>query len=198
MESDSDNQSEKFMAKVGSMLILLTFVFLINSCAPNNPEDIKALSGREDLPNLYFKELDIIATDSGRLKYRLITPEVLQFDSKEEPTIDFINGLHYYIYGANEEIESQIKCNFAIYFQRTEIWELRNDVEIVNVAGNVVNTELLFWDTKTKRIYSDEFVKITTNNDVLTGYGFETDEQISVYSIKEVSGDFKVEDTGEI
>jgi LPS export ABC transporter protein LptC len=194
MESDSDNQSEKLIAKVGSILVLLAFAFFMYSCAPNNPEDIKAISDREELPNFYFKELNAIATDSGHLKYRLIAPEVMQFDSKEEPTIDFPNGLHYYIYGANEVIESQIKCKFAIYYQKTESWELRNDVEIVNVSGNVVNTELLFWDTEDKRIYSDEFVKITTNDDVLTGYGFETDEQITVYSIKKASGDFKIED----
>jgi LPS export ABC transporter protein LptC len=195
---DSDNQSEKIKAKVGGMLILLAFAFFMSACKPNNPEDIKAISDREDLPNFYFKELNAIATDSGSLKYRLIAAEVLQFDSKEEPTIDFPYGLHYYIYGANEEIEAQIKCNYAIHYQRTEIWELRNDVEIVNVSGNVVNTELLYWDTKDKRIYSDEFVKITTNDDVLTGYGFETDEQISVYTIKKASGDFKIEDNGGI
>ena len=183
-----------FYPKAGSLLILLAFVFIFYACAPNNPEDIKAFTDKEDYPTISFKDLNAIATDSGRLKYRLVSPEVLQFDSKEEPTTNFPKGLHYYVYNVNKEIESQIKCNFAIYFQDQELWELRNDVEIINISGNVVNTELLYWDTNQKRIYSDEFVKITTNEDVITGYGFETDEDISVYSIKKASGKFMLEE----
>jgi len=185
-----------FYPKAGSLLILLAFVFIFifSACAPNNPEDIRAFTDKEDYPTISFKDLNAIATDSGRLKYRFVSPDVQQFDAREEPTTNFPKGLHYYIYNDNEEIESQIKCKFAIYFQVQELWELRNDVEIINISGNVVNTELLYWDTNQKRIYSDEFVKITTNEDVITGYGFETDEDISVYSIKKASGKFMLEE----
>jgi len=194
MEKDSYHIHFKIFVKASSMLLLLAFALLVFACTPNNPEEIKAFTEKEDLPNVSFKEFEGIATDSGRLKYRLISPEILQFDSREEPTTDFPKGLHFYVYNDDEEIESQIKCNFAIYFQKTELWELRNDVEIINISGNAINTELLYWDTIAKRIYSEEFVKITTNDDVLTGYGFETDESISVYSIKKASGNFLVED----
>jgi len=194
MESDTENYSIFCNTKVGSIFLLFTFVFLISACTPNNPEDIRAFTDREELPTVSFKDLNAIATDSGRLKYRLVSPEVLQFDAKEEPTMNFPKGLHYYVYNNDEEIESQIKCNFAIHYKDRELWELRNDVEIINNNGNVVNTELLYWDTREKRIYNDEFVKITTNDDVITGYGFETDEQISVYSIKKASGNFIIEE----
>jgi len=194
MGNDTDIQHYTLKAKAGRILFLFAFAFLIITCTPNNPEEIKALTDSQEFPHVYFKELNAFATDSGRLKYRLIAQEIFQYENAEEPTIDFPQGLHYYIY-ENEEIETQIKCKFAIYFQKTEIWELRKEVEISNASGSVINTELLYWDTNNNRIYSDEFVTITTQNEVLTGYGFETDEQISVYSINNASGTFTVEDS---
>ena len=172
------------------------FLFLlINACAPNNPEDIKALTSREELPVLSFVEFEGIATDSGILKYRLIAQEIFQFDDTEGGTfIDFPKGLHYFVYNKDEEIETQIKCNYAIYYQTIELWELKNDVEIINAEGSVVNSEHIFWDTREKRIYSDEFVKITTKDDIITGYGFETDEDIKTYTIRRASGEFSFEE----
>ena len=182
-----------FNERTGSILLLLVLV-LLSACTPNKPEDIKALTEMEDLPSMAFKEFTGIATDSGRLKYRLISPEILQFDNKDESTLDFPKGLHYYTYNSNEEIESQIKCKYAVYYQKTELWELKNSVEIVNREGSVVNSEHIFWDTRNNRIYSDEFVKITTKDEIITGYGFETNEQITNFTLKRVSGEFLVED----
>lgn len=74
-----------------------------------------------------------------------------QYDQRSEPIVDFPNGLHLYVYNVNEEIEAQVRCNYAIYHQNEELWELRKDVEAVNTNGDVINTELMFWDTRNKR-----------------------------------------------
>ncbi|MCL2072363.1 MAG: LPS export ABC transporter periplasmic protein LptC [Marinilabiliaceae bacterium] len=183
-----------FLNNAGFCLRLLCATCLFLACAPNNPEEIKALTNKDELPTLSFVEFEGIATDSGTLKYRLVTPEILQFDNVESPFIDFPKGLHYYTYNKDEEIESQIKCNYAKYYQELELWVLQNDVEIINAEGSVVNSEHIFWNTKEKRIYSDEFVKITTQDDLITGYGFETDEDIKTFTILKVSGEFGFEE----
>ena len=190
----TNNKSRNLLFRANSILLMFVFLFLLMCCAPNKTEDINAITNREEYPSISYKELDAVVTDSGRLKHRLITPELLQFDQKEEPVTDFPQGLHFFSYNEDGSIESQIKCNTAKYFQKTELWELRNDVEVVNAKGEVVNTELLYWDTKKKRIYSDQFVKITSTDNVFTGNSFETNERIDPYVLKGVRGEMDVKE----
>ncbi len=193
MQLDEININKKiFFTTASSIFLLLAVVF--SSCSPNKPEDIKALTNRDEYPSLTVKELTAVITDSGKIKYRFITPELQQFDQKAEPTIDFPFGLHLFVFDANEQVDAQIKSNIAIYYQKKELWELRNDVEAVNSKGEVINTELMFWDQNKKTIYSDQFIKITRENEIITGYGFESDERLENYKIKNISGILEVEE----
>lgn len=178
----------------GSIFILLATVVSLPACQPNKPEQIKELTNREELPSLTLKELTSTITDSGKVKYRFITPEMQQFDQRKEPTIEFPKGLHLYIFNQMEEIDAQIKCNEAIYYQDDDLWELRNDVEAVNTNAEIINTELLFWDANNKTIYSDQFIKITTDTEIITGHGFESDERLENYKIKNISGILQIEE----
>lgn len=183
-----------FLTTAGSIFILLAIVVSLPACQPNKPEEIKELTNREELPSLTLKELTSTITDSGKVKYRFITPEMQQFDQRKEPTIEFPKGLHLYIFNDLEEIDAQIKCKEAIYYQNDDLWELRNDVEAVNTNAEIINTELLFWDAENKTIYSDQFIKITTETEIITGHGFESDERMENYKIKNISGILQVEE----
>jgi LPS export ABC transporter protein LptC len=172
-----------------NILLLLAVVFLLfPSCQSNEPEDIKAVTIEENLPSLSVGELETIITDSGRVSYRFITPEMNQYDNREKPYTEFPQGLHLIVYNNQEEIDAQIKSKYAIYREKEELWELLNNVEAVNFKDEVINTEQLFWDLKKQKIYSDEFIKITTEEEILTGYGFESDENLENYTIKNISG----------
>ena len=186
------NDKSRILFRANSILLLFVFLFLLMCCTPNKIEDINAIENREELPSISYRDLDAVVTDSGKLKHRLVTPLLLQFDQRAEPITDFPQGLHFFSYNEDGGIESQIKCNTAVYYQKTELWELRNDVEVVNAKGEVVNTELLYWDTKKKRIYSDQFVKITSIDNVFTGNSFETNEKIDPYVLTKVRGEMDI------
>jgi LPS export ABC transporter protein LptC len=184
----------KKATKAGSIAILSAIVAL-SSCKPNKPEEIKELTNREELPSMTIENLTSTITDSGRVKYRFMTPEMKQFDKREKPATEFNKGLHLIVYNKKETIDAQIKCKQAIYHQSEDLWELSNDVEAVNSAGDVINTELLFWNTKKKIIYSDKFIKITTQTEIITGYGFESDEKMENYKIKNINGILSIDKT---
>ncbi len=192
METLGLNRKYRVNIKAGGIIILLAFVIL--ACTPNKPEEIKALTNSEELPSLTIKELTTVITDSGKIKYRFVSPQLLQFDQKAEPTIEFPGGLHLFIFDVNEDVDAQIKCKEAVYYQNTEIWELRQDVEAINMKGEVINSELLLWDQKKRSVYSDQFIKITTQREIITGYGFESDERLENYKIKNISGILEIED----
>ena len=57
----------------------------------------------------------------------------------------------------------------------------------INEAGEKLETELLFWDQKKELIYTDRFVKITTEDQIVQGYGLESDPRLSRRRIKKLS-----------
>ncbi len=180
--------SKLIKTTAGSIFLLLAVVFFASACQSNEPEEIKAVVDEENHPSLSVKDLETTVTDSGRVKYRFLTPEMNQYDNRSEPYTEFPEGLHLIVYNDSGEVEAHIKSRYAIYHEKEELWELQNDVEAVNFKNEVINTEQLFWDTNKKEVYSDEFIKITTDEEILTGYGFESDEKFENYTIKNISG----------
>ena len=53
----------------------------------------------------------------------------------------------------------------------------------------------MFWDQEKEKIYSDKFIRIEQVDRVLTGYGFESNQQMTEYQIFNNTGIFLVEDT---
>jgi LPS export ABC transporter protein LptC len=188
-------RNNKFHTKTaGSIFLLLAVIVFTWSCQSNTPEDIKAAVDEENFPSLSVHDLESDITDSGKVAYRFITPEMNQYDNREQPYTEFPIGLHLIIYNDQQEIDAQIKSQYAIYHESDDLWELQDNVEAVNFKNEVINTEQLFWDSRKHTIYSDEFIKITTDQEILTGYGFESDERLENYTIKRISGILSVEE----
>ena len=62
------------------------------------------------------------------------------------------------------------------------------DVKVYNISGDLLETEHLIWNEKTEKIYTEEFVKITTKDEVIYGEGLESNQYFSQYTIKKIKG----------
>ena len=86
--------------------------------------------------------------------------------------------------------EATVRADSAIYLKRKRTWQLDGNVSISNVMNEKFLTQQLFWDQRTHKLYSDSFIHIERTDRVLEGYGFESNEQLTRYTIKKVSGIF--------
>lgn len=178
------------------LLILVIFGFwFLNSCK-NDIETINALTSEPNLPDLSGYNIEIFYTDSGVLKGKIIAPEVNQYVRKEEPYYEFPKGMKAIFYDPSGNAESYIQANYAIYYDKKQLWEARNQVLAENPAeGKKLETEQMFWDQKEKRIYSDKFAKMTNQDGVHFGEnGFEAKENLSRWEMKGYSGKLNVRD----
>ena len=66
--------------------------------------------------------------------------------------------------------------------------EAKNTVKVKNVNGDLLETEHLVWNEKTEMVYTEEFVKITTKDEVIYGEGLESNQDFTKYTIKKISG----------
>jgi LPS export ABC transporter protein LptC len=90
--------------------------------------------------------------------------------------IDFFEG---------DEHVSKLTADQGILLQATDDLEARGNVRVVTDDGAILTTRVLFWDHQRAKIHTDELVRITRDDDVLTGVGMEADPGLDRIEIKE-------------
>ncbi|NQY68510.1 MAG: LPS export ABC transporter periplasmic protein LptC [Flavobacteriales bacterium] len=181
------------MRRIGiRILFFLALVNTISSCT-NDVKVVNKLTSVKDLPLVSSKNLQILRSDSGRLQAKLNCP-VLNIYEGEEPFKDLPEGFDAEIYNGSEEVETVISANKGKLFNNDMLMDAKDDVVVINSQGEKLNTEHLIWDGEKKIIYTEEFVKITTEEEVIFGEGLEANESFTKYTIKKPRGSITLED----
>ncbi len=140
----------------------------------------------------FAEKVTIEYTDSGRLRARIFSPILVAVKQKSKPYLEMKKGLKVDFYEESGEIQSYLTAEYAISFPEENRVIVRNNVEILNVKGEMLNTEELKWDQKRGKIYTDRFVKITTRDQIITGQGLESNQSFTDWEILNVSGTINV------
>lgn len=164
---------------------------LLSSCK-TDLETVKALTDQESTPGVTAKNSEIIYTEEGMMKVKVLAPVTYSYQFAEEPYTDFPEGITVFNFGDSLNIVSQLTANYAIYYEKKKLWNARYNVVAMNSKGEILNTEQLFWDEEKKIIYSNDMVKITTEDGVTFGQGFESDEMFDDWVILKPTGTYYV------
>ncbi len=168
-------------------------VGVFSSCDKNEIEKIEQVIAEENLPSESSTNVEILFSDSAQLTLRLKSPKLNRYDT-ENPYMEFPEGLKLVFYNSLEKPESQIECNYAINQIKSKIMEAKDDVIVINKDGEKLNTEHLIWDQGNKIIHTEEFVRITTKDEIIYGDGLEATEDFSKYTIKNLTGTILLDD----
>lgn len=162
------------------------------SCTSDDIKQINFPIDLSTLPMQSAKNVEILYSDSAILKIKIVAPVLERYTNTEDPYIEFKDGINVFFYDENKNIESSLKANYAIFDEKTETWEAKEDVVVINKKGEIINTELLIWDRKNEKLTSDKFVKITTAEEILYGEGFEADQNFNNYTIHNPKGEINL------
>lgn len=173
-------------------VLLLAFVALISSCA-NDPAKVKSFTQSKKLPLQTAHDVDVLYSDSARLKIHLTAPQVDDYMGQETYT-EMPKGVKVEFFNDSGKLDSYLTSNYAIRNQRQNMMEARNNVVVVNNRGERLNTEDLIWDGTKRRIHTDAYVTITTADQVIYGTGLESDEMFTDYEIKNVKGKVRLKE----
>lgn len=146
------------------------------------------------LPSYTGKDFETILTDSGQIQLIMRSPLVEKYDNKEPPYTEFRTGIKVLFYDGNKEPIASVVSKYAKYTQNDNLWELKDSVIVINENNEKLETELLYWNQTTDRIYTDRFVKVTSANDVILGYGLESDSHLQNRVIKKIRAEFYITD----
>jgi LPS export ABC transporter protein LptC len=182
------------ISKIAALLCGAAMLFY--SCV-NDIETIKAFSSTESLPVVHAHNYETTFTDSGVVRFFLKTPELMRFESDGQPFVEFPQGLELIKYDNNRQVVSRITARYAKQFVKEKRWEAKNDVVAVNLAGDTLKTEHLIWDERAEKIFSDQYVKIIRPDQIITGIGFESDQSMNNWRIKNPKGTIYIQVSSE-
>ena len=177
-----------------AFLAAVMFV-LFPACSGKDKKLAEAISENDTLPSMKTLGVTTLISDSGITRYKVVAEEWLIFDKKNPPYWAFEKGVYLEKFDTLMNIDASIKADTAYYHERKKLWELRRNVQILSQRGDKFQTDLLFWDEKKEKVYSDKFIQIEQEDKIIKGYGFESNQELTEYEIKNTTGIFTVEDT---
>jgi len=163
------------------------------SCSNKEKGLVEAITERDSLPSMKSLGVTTLISDSGITRYKIITEEWSIFDKKDPPYWAFEKGVYLEKFDSLLHIDASIKADTAYYYEKKKLWELKGNVHIQSQRGDKFDTELLFWDENDKKVYSDKFIRIEQEDKTITGYGFESNQELTDYVIRNTTGVFTVE-----
>jgi LPS export ABC transporter protein LptC len=145
-----------------------------------------------DGPMREANNVEMLYAEDNLVKTKMLADVVLEF---QDGNREFPKGIYIEFYNEEGQLSSILKANQAHFSKTENLWRGWDNVEVKNILNNEqLNTEELFWKPDTEKIYTDKFVTIRLDKEVLYGKGLEAKQDFTSYTIKEPQGEFIIED----
>lgn len=187
LKSILKNNKTNFSVSTIFMVVVMLF-FMIACSSKEEADKIGAIVDRSALPQLHATEITTVISDSGITRYRISASRWDVYDKASKPYWDFPNGIHFEKFDANLKVDANIHSQYARFNENEQLWELKGKVKAMNLQGELFETEQLFWNQREERMYSDSLIKITQVSQIITGIGFESNQNMTRYTIRKVVG----------
>ena len=182
-----DRRNYNCKSQITYFLILMVIGAAALSSCENDIAKVRMLTEKGETPIESAKDLQILYSDSAKLKARVKAKTMNRFEG-EEPLIEMPDGIELLFYDNDLNVKSTLTANRAVNKVKERTMEAFDDVVVVNDKGEQLNTEYLRWEEKTGKLYSDQFVKISTIDQIIYGEGFEAEQDFSSYRIFKTKG----------
>ena len=195
MSSNGKTKTFQIIINITVAFYATVMFVLFPACSGKDKKLAEAIAENDTLPSMKSLGVTTLISDSGITRYKIITEEWCIFDKKNPPYWAFEKGVYLEKFDTLLHIDASIKADTAYYYDRNKLWELKGNVQIRSQRGDKFETSQMFWDEKNKTVYSDKYIKIEQEDKTLTGYGFESNQELKEYVIKNTTGIFIIEDT---
>lgn len=169
----------------GKATILMVMVGLLLSCTDSQEQ----LDERGVYQGAYqeIEGLELWYSDSAVVRLMLQTDKMQEFENGD---MEFPDGIYIQFYGKDTVTTSTLKADKAYYTKETDVYQAVGNVELESLKNQQkLSTEELFWNVKDEQVYTDKFVVIETQDDVLHGEGLTATQDFSSYRILKPTGE---------
>lgn len=167
---------------------------LLYSCSNDTEEVAQVNTPQRIYPLNEQRGAHITYSDSGISVLEIESGLVQDFGNMDPSYVFFDKGLEVKFYNGEQLSSTILTADTARQMKSKDLWVIGGNVEVLNGKGERMQTELLYWDKKEERIYSESAVQIITDGQLIMGKGFEADQEFNSYRIFKVQGEITIDD----
>jgi LPS export ABC transporter protein LptC len=170
-------ESERLMKKnlIIAIVILMPLICACSKDESNSPAP--ALN----VPDQIMENSTITFSEEG-IKSATIFAEYVAVYEKLD--LKKAKKLHVDFFGKNGSHSSVLVADSGVIQEGKQKFEASGNVVVTTDEGITLETQSLRWDPQNAKIVTDDFVTITKDKDVITGYGLEADQELKHFVIK--------------
>ncbi len=162
-------------------LTLLLLLFVAASCSEEKIQPQIDKSGVEgEIPSNESWNSKITFTNDGLIKAVLFADHLKMF---EKQRITLLDGIKINFYDSSQKATTTLTALRGKVDDVTQNMYAMDSVVARNDSGVVLNTSQLMWRNSDQKIVTDKFVRITSPKEIIEGYGLESDQRLSNYTI---------------
>jgi LPS export ABC transporter protein LptC len=174
----------------GSLLIGIALLGL-GACGQATPEPEPL---PPDLPVQVTYDYHTTQTKGGVLEWELWGETAERYPGDDALTLQGVRMVFY----REGQRDAVLTSRSGEIDEKTQQTVARGDVVVISGDGKRLESEILYWDPQRRLIHTEAFVRFIDGDQVLTGYGMETDPNLTTLVLREnVSGEFGEEAPGE-
>lgn len=173
---------------IRKIILVLCVILTLVSCGKQELKAPQEYKG----PLREAEDVEMFYTEAERVKVKMNAKLLYEYQNGDR---EFPKGVYLEFYTPEGTIESTLKANEAYFFKDENQWRGRGNVEVKNIAKQEqLNTEELFWKPGQEKIFTDKFVTIRQQGDVIYGNGLEAKQDMSDYTIIDPHGDVEIKE----
>ena len=172
---------------------LLSFLTLFFLSCNNDFLEIKEINNINDLPVGIAENINLVYTDSARVKAILKSPLNKDFTNLKFPYSEFPNGVKITFFDANKN-ETFVTSNYAVTYNKTNIVDLVGNVLIELSDGSVLKTSQLFWDPEQEWLFTEQNFTFKNDDYDIKANRLDANRQFTIFNTGKLDGNLTVEE----
>ncbi|GAA3726149.1 MULTISPECIES: LPS export ABC transporter periplasmic protein LptC [Flavobacterium] len=173
-----------------SLIVVTVIAVTMFFGCESNFKEVQKINFSEFVPASDADTVNIKYTDSGRITGVLISPKMLDYSNLDFPFTEFPKGIDVTLYDKRQK-RTFIKGNYAVSYKNTGIIDLIGKVKITSEAGQILETEQLYFDQKNEWFYTERKFKLTDKKGVSHGQGIDFSKDFKVINSQRVTGEIE-------
>ena len=112
-------------------LAFIIAVFAMISCSEEHEHMAPAIRDRDSVPVMTTYGVNTLISDSGVIKYRIVTEQWEVNENKKPSRWTFNKGILLTQFNLKKHVVGYIQCDTAVYYDQDRRWELHGHVKIL-------------------------------------------------------------------
>ncbi len=172
--------------------ILLLSVLIFASCE-NDLAEIEKVATLEDFNKEIAKDVTLFYSDSAIVRVRIQGAEMIRHLDRADPREEFTKGIKADFFGSKNKVSSVLTSKRATRYESKHQIIVKDSVVWQSGNNEKLETEELIWDEKNERVFSNRYVRITNPDEIIYGYGFESNQEFTEWTINQITGKKKLD-----